>query len=38
VAGIARLLELVEKGVMEAEDPVMRERLVGLKLKLQRDL
>jgi site-specific DNA recombinase len=35
VAGIARLLELVEKGLMEAEDPVMRERLVALKL--QRD-
>ena len=35
VAGIARLLELVEKGLMEAEDPLMRERLVGLKL--QRD-
>jgi site-specific DNA recombinase len=32
-AGIARLLELVEKGLMEAEDPVMRERLVGLKLQ-----
>jgi hypothetical protein len=29
------LLELVEKGLMEAEDPAMRERLVGLKL--QRD-
>jgi hypothetical protein len=35
VAGIARLLELVEKGLMEAEDPAMREPLVGLKL--QRD-
>jgi site-specific DNA recombinase len=35
VGGIARLLELVEKGLMEAQDPVMRERLVGLKL--QRD-
>jgi site-specific DNA recombinase len=34
-AGIARLLELVEKGPMEAEDPAMRERLVALKL--QRD-
>ena len=34
-AGIARLLELVEKGLMEAEDPAMRERLVALKL--QRD-
>jgi site-specific DNA recombinase len=30
-AGITRLLELVEKGLMEAEDPMMRERLVGLK-------
>jgi site-specific DNA recombinase len=36
VAGIARLLELVEKGLMESEDPAMRQRLVGLKL--QRDL
>jgi DNA invertase Pin-like site-specific DNA recombinase len=35
VAGIARLLELVERGLMEAEDPVLRERLVALKL--QRD-
>jgi site-specific DNA recombinase len=35
VAGIARLLELVEKGLMEAEDPAMRERLIALKL--QRD-
>jgi hypothetical protein len=35
VAAIARLLELVEKGLMETEDPVMRERLVALKL--QRD-
>ena len=34
-AGIARLLELVEKGLMDAEDPAMRERLVTLKL--QRD-
>jgi Recombinase zinc beta ribbon domain len=34
-AGIARRLELVEKGLMEAEDPAMRERLVTLKL--QRD-
>jgi site-specific DNA recombinase len=33
VAGIARLLELVEKGLIEAEDPAMRERLVGLKLQ-----
>jgi len=32
-AGITKLLELVEKGVMEAEDPEMRERLVALKLK-----
>ena len=36
VAGIARLLELVEKGLMEAEDPAMRERLVGLKLQRDR--
>ena len=35
VAGIARLLELVERGLMEPEDPAMRERLVALKL--QRD-
>ena len=34
-AGIARLLELVEKGLMDAEDPAMRERLVALRL--QRD-
>jgi hypothetical protein len=33
VAGIARLLELVETGLMEAEDPAMRERLVALKLQ-----
>ena len=32
-AGIARLLELVEKGVMDAEDPGLRERLVGLKVR-----
>ena len=31
--GSPELLELVEKGLMEAEDPVRRERLVGLKLK-----
>jgi DNA invertase Pin-like site-specific DNA recombinase len=36
VAGIARLLELVEKGLMEAEDPAMRERLVALKLQRDR--
>jgi site-specific DNA recombinase len=29
VAGIARLLELVEKGLMEAEDPSMREGLIS---------
>ncbi|OQM73894.1 hypothetical protein [Manganibacter manganicus] len=29
-AGIARLLALVEKGLMDADDPAMRERLVGL--------
>ena len=34
-AGIARLLSLVEKGLMDAEDPGLRERLVGLKV--QRD-
>ena len=34
-AGIARLLGLVEQGIMEAEDPSLRERLV--QLKLQRD-
>jgi site-specific DNA recombinase len=34
-AGITRLLELVEKGLMEAEDGALRERLVALKL--QRD-
>ena len=32
VAGIARLVELVEKGLMEPEDPAMRERLVALKI------
>jgi hypothetical protein len=36
VAGIARLLDLVEKGLMDAEDPAMRERLVGLKLQRDR--
>jgi site-specific DNA recombinase len=36
VAGIVRLLELVEKGLMEAEDPAMRERLVTLKLQRDR--
>jgi hypothetical protein len=30
---IARLLELGEKALMEAEDPMMRERLIGLKLQ-----
>ena len=34
-AGIGRLLGLVEKGLMEAEDPALREKLIGLKL--QRD-
>ena len=34
-AGIARLLGLVEQGVMEAEDPSLRERLISLKV--QRD-
>ena len=36
MAGIVRLLELVEKGLMEAEDPAMRERLVTLKLQRDR--
>ena len=30
-AAITRLLTLVEKGLMDADDPSMRERLVGLK-------
>jgi hypothetical protein len=34
-AAIKRLLTLVEKGLMDPEDPSLRERLVGLKL--QRD-
>ena len=34
-AAIARLLGLVEQGIMEAEDPSLRERLIGLKV--QRD-
>ncbi len=34
-AGLARLLELVEKGLLHVEDSALRERLVGLKL--QRD-
>ena len=34
-AAIVRLLELVEKGLMEAGDPNLKERLVGLKV--QRD-
>ncbi|MGA2493787.1 MAG: hypothetical protein ABSF67_12650 [Roseiarcus sp.] len=32
-AAIARLLELVEKGLTDAEDPSLRERLIGLKLR-----
>jgi hypothetical protein len=32
-AAIARLLELVEKGLMGTEDPALRERLIGLKLR-----
>ncbi len=32
-AAITRLLTLVEKGLMDADDPSMRERLVGLKLR-----
>lgn len=34
-AAIVRLLELVEKGLMEAEDPSLKDRLIGLKV--QRD-
>ena len=34
-AGIARLLQLVEKGMMDVEDGALKERLIGLKL--QRD-
>jgi hypothetical protein len=32
-AAIMRLLELVEKGLMEAEDPSLKERLIGLKVR-----
>lgn len=32
-AGIARLLELVEKGLMDAEDQSLRERLVNLRFR-----
>jgi site-specific DNA recombinase len=32
-AGIMRLLELVEKGLMHAEDTELRERLIGLRLR-----
>ena len=32
-AGITRLLELVEKGLMDAEDASMRERLVNLRFR-----
>lgn len=32
-AGIARLLELVEKGLMDTEDASMRERLVNLRFR-----
>lgn len=32
-AGIARLLELAERGLMDADDPEMRERLVALKVR-----
>jgi site-specific DNA recombinase len=32
-AAIARLLGVVEQGIMEAEDPAIRERLIGLKLR-----
>jgi site-specific DNA recombinase len=30
---IVRLLELVEKGLMDAEDPNLKERLIGLKVR-----
>ena len=33
VAAITRLLELVEKGLMDAEDPSLRERLIGMKVR-----
>jgi len=32
-AGLARLLELVEKGVLEAEDASLRERMVALRFR-----
>lgn len=32
-AGIARLLELVEKGVMDADDAALRERMVSLRFR-----
>ena len=32
-ASLTRLLELVEKGLMDAEDPSLRERLIGLKVR-----
>lgn len=32
-AAITRLLTLVEKGLIDADDPSMRERLIGLKLR-----
>ena len=31
--GLTRLLELVEKGVMDAQDASLRERLIGLKVR-----
>ena len=37
-AAIARLLELVEKGLMDAEDPALRERLIGLKFTAPAEL
>src|SRR3546814_3351018 len=32
-AGLARLLDLVEKGLMEVEDAALRERMVSLKFR-----
>ncbi len=32
-ASLTRLLELVEKGLMDAEDPSLRERLIGMKVR-----
>ncbi|WP_209714876.1 MULTISPECIES: recombinase family protein [Asticcacaulis] len=32
-AGLNRLLELVERGIMEADDPSLRDKLVGLRFR-----